>query len=143
MRLLLLTISLILLLRLIKTTKTSLSYKAWKIAKEKSVIYDNRFKDDETYRARVVVISALICWSIYILLIVYYIKIGTRFSNTHLFWLSALQILTVFVSWKNSFRDLSDLYECKQTLKFKRWWYLFNVVLDYIYYPMAIYMLMW
>ena len=59
------------------------------------------------------------------------------------FILSAIQVVAVFIHWKNELMKGEKVFSNNiADHEFKRWWNLFNVILDYAYYPMAIYMLM-
>lgn len=76
------------------------------------------------------------------LTMIYYMLIGSRFSSDMLMLiLSALQIVSVMITFKRNFtnRMFSPNIE---DYKFYRWYFLFNVILDYIYYPLTIYMLL-
>ena len=89
-------------------------------------------------------IVAVIAWLYSILIIIYYILIGNRFqSNKAMLILTALQIVTMFIGTKMSLKEFDFVnLENMSNKKFHRSWFLFNVILDYVYYPMTIYLLM-
>lgn len=143
MKLILLASTFILFGYRIKYTPTALSRKLWRKDREKLLeknknVLDGKTKDDKyTY----IGCAASLSWFIYLLCIVYYIMIGCRFPNTPLFWMSAIQLVTIAMAWKNSFKEMATLLEEPNDKDFKFWYRAFNVVFDYMYYPMAIYML--
>ena len=140
MKIFLLVITILLLFNRIKSTPRMLNKKLYfedatkSINKIKEQIKDKT--EDETKIAQG--ISIVFVLLINIFLIAYYFFIGCRFDTTMVL-LSAFQIATVFISFKNV-RMVFD-YDINK-VKFYRWFFLFNVILDYIYYPMAIYLLL-
>lgn len=87
-------------------------------------------------------ISAFFILLLWLLEIIYYILIGSRFpTNVIILLLSAVQIVTVIISAKKDF-NIKPLSRDIEDYKFCRWYFLFNVILDYIYYPLTIYMLL-
>lgn len=143
MKLILLATTLILLGYRIKNTPTALSRKLWRKEREKLLEKNKSVLDGKTEDDRYTYIgcAAVLSWFIYLICIIYYIMIGCRFHRTPLFWMSAIQVVTVFIAWKNSFKEMKTLFEEPNNKDFKFWYRAFNVVLDYVYYPMAIYML--
>lgn len=89
-------------------------------------------------------IVVVIAWLYSTLIIVYYILIGNRFqSNEIMLILTALQIVTMFIGTKMSIKEFDFVnIENMSNKKFHRPWFLFNVVLDYVYYPVTIYLLL-
>lgn len=89
-------------------------------------------------------IVVVIAWLYSTLIIIYYILIGNRFqSNEIMLILTALQIVTMFIGTKMSLKEFDFVnIENMSNKKFHRSWFLFNVVLDYVYYPMTIYLLL-
>ena len=73
--------------------------------------------------------------------IIYYMIIGCRYQTEFILILTALQIVTVIITTKRAFTD--NLFSQNiEDYKFYRWFFLSNIVLDYIYYPLTIYMLL-
>ena len=67
--------------------------------------------------------------------------IGCRFQTELMLILTALQIVAVIITIKRTFTD--ELFSQKiEDYTFYRWHFLFDIVLDYIYYPLTIYMLL-
>ena len=140
MKIFLLVITILLLFNRIKSTPRMLNKKMYLEDASKSI---NKIKEtiegkneDETKVVQGITIILVLL--INILLIAYYFFIGCRFDTTMVL-LSAFQITTVFISFRN-IRMAFD-YDIDK-VKFYRWFFLFNVILDYIYYPMTIYLLL-
>ena len=73
--------------------------------------------------------------------IIYYMIIGCRYQTELILILTALQIITVIITTKRAFTD--KLFSQNiEDYKFYRWFFLFNIILDYVYYPLTIYMLL-
>lgn len=78
---------------------------------------------------------------IYILMILYYLVLAFIFNQQFLYFLSIIEVVTVIINFINELND--DPFSLKiEDYKFRRWNLLFNVILDYIYYPLVIYMLL-
>lgn len=93
----------------------------------------------EKENATMKVFSTAICIVINLFYVWYCWYIGSKFQP--LLALSVIQIVTVITSFV--FAAKQGLYSTDvNTYKFRRWYFLFNVLIDYIYYPMAIYLLM-
>ena len=143
MKILLLTITILLLIHRIKSTPRMLSKTIYLINLSKNLDnLKNQKKDtSDDYFTLAHIISIGVTIFIQALIILYYLLIGNRFlSNTMMLILTALQIVTVFITCEKQikFKEVSFNIE---DYKFHRFYFLFNVVLDYIYYPMAIYLL--
>jgi len=77
----------------------------------------------------------------YLFMSLYYLYIGNKFSNEIIYFLSILEVVTLGVHiWRDFFETNLSLKE--EDYIFHRWYFLFNVILDYIYYPMVIYLLL-
>ena len=77
-------------------------------------------------------------------LIIFYIVLGSKIGTTEFIVMSALQISTCLWSLGVNLPEIKKTafsYNIED-FKFHRFQLLFNVVLDYIYYPWAIYMLL-
>lgn len=144
MKIFLLVVTLLLLIKRIKNTPQQLS-KTIYFANLREVLDKQKIEKEkqgeENYKAlqgAVIIIAILLN----IFFVVYYLLVGNRFSNDMLLMiLSAIQIITVFITLKKTFNE-KMLSENIEDYKFYRFYFLFNVVLDYIYYPLTIYMLM-
>lgn len=78
---------------------------------------------------------------IYILMILYYLILTFIFNQQFIYFLSIIQVVTVIINFIHELND--DPFSLKiEDYKFRRWNLLFNLVLDYIYYPLIIYMLL-
>lgn len=78
---------------------------------------------------------------VYIIFILYYTYISYIIQNELIYVLSLMQIGTVIINMQEVFNK--ELYSFKpEDYIFYRWCFLFNVILDYIYYPMVIYLLL-
>lgn len=65
-----------------------------------------------------------------------YASIGARVDSLAILFLSVIQIWTVMITmWLQ--RNVSPVSLYIDDFKFYRWYFLFNVILDYIYYPLA------
>ncbi len=143
MKIFLLAITILLLISRIKSTPRMLSKTLYYADLSKSLDKQKKLLEgkDEIYVTVAHGVSVVIVLLFQALIIAYYLLVGNRFSfNTMMLILTALQIVTVFVTCgkqlnKNSFSQNIDDH------KFHRFYFLFNVILDYIYYPMTIYLL--
>ena len=67
--------------------------------------------------------------------------VGTKLESTYLLIMSAIQIILTLYGMKISFGK--ELYSTKfEDYKFRRTYNLLNVIVDYMYYPVAIWMLL-
>lgn len=141
MKIFLLVISVLLLIFRIKETPKHVSKSVYMRSVEKSVadyvgVIENQ---TEKENATMKIFSTIICIVIDLFYVWYYWYIGSKFQP--LLALSVIQIVTVIISFV--FAAKQGLYSTDvNTYKFRRWYFLFNVLIDYIYYPMAIYLLM-
>lgn len=141
MKIFLLVISILLLILRIRQTPKHISKSVYIRSVEKSVddyieVIENQTKKEN---ATMKVFSTAICIVIDLFYVWYYWYIGSKFQP--LLALSVIQIVTVIISFV--FAAKQGLYSTDvNTYKFRRWYFLFNVLVDYIYYPMAIYLLM-
>lgn len=78
---------------------------------------------------------------LYVLFITTYSLVGTKLGSTYLLIVSAIQIILTLYGMKISFGK--ELYSTKfEDYKFHRIYNLINVIVDYLYYPVAIWMLL-
>jgi hypothetical protein len=152
MKVFLLAVTILLLINRIKSTPRMLSRTLYESNFQKSIDkLRKQINDIETVSDKNTVLQitqymiAALVWLYSLLIIIYYILIGNRFqSNTIMLMLTAFQIVTMFISTKRTLKefDLVNLDNMNSNVKFNRSWFLFNVVLDYAYYPMTIYLLL-
>lgn len=143
MKIFLLAVTILFLISRIKNTPRMLSKKLYFRKVEKSIESNNKSFDGKTddevniLKGTAILISLLF----QVFCIIYYMMIGCRFQIELMLILTALQIVTVIITTKRTFTD--KLFSHKiEDYTFHRWYFLFNIVLDYIYYPLTIYMLL-
>lgn len=144
MKVFLLVVTILMLLNRIKQTPRQLSKTIYfaklreALEKQKGVKEEQGEDNFKALQGAAILIVLLLN----IFFIIYYLLVGNRFSNDiTMLVLSAIQIVTVFITLKISFNE-KMLSENIEDYKFYRFYFLFNVILDYIYYPLTIYMLM-
>lgn len=143
MKILSLTILIILLFCRVKNTPSMLSRKLYMNRMQKSIDKNKEsLKNmDETQQAAAKLGALIIVWVLEILFSIFYIVLGTKLGTTYMLILSALQVFTcVYSAVKQA--NMSVFTQNVEDFKFYRWYFLFNVILDYMYYPVAIYMLL-
>lgn len=139
MNILALVILFLLLFYRIKSTPSNLSKTIWRKRLQKSIDKMKEQEMNDTIKGA----SVLIVLFMELFLIIFYAILGTCLGTTTFIVLSALQIMTCIVSTIKSLADFNTAFSTDiNEHKFYRLWFLFNVVLDYIYYPMAIYILL-
>ena len=143
MKILALTILIILLFCRVKNTPSMLSRKLYMNRMQKSIDKNKEsLKNmDETQQAAAKLGALIIVWVLEILFSIFYIVLGTKLGTTYMLILSALQVFTCLYSAVKQ-AIMSAFSENIEDFKFYRWYFLFNVILDYMYYPVAIYMLL-
>lgn len=78
---------------------------------------------------------------LYVLMIVTYAFVGIKIDNTYLLIMSAIQIILTLYGMKISFGN--ELFSTNiEDYKFHRIYNFINVIVDYMYYPVAIWMLL-
>jgi hypothetical protein len=127
----------LLLYRIIKTP-SMLNEKIYYEDLEKSIekTQQNLRFFNQDFADKVFNISAWVVIITYGLVGIYYVTIGTYMNITSFSILTLLQLVTVII---NSYKQKFSLNIADQA--FHKWLFLINVVLDYIYYPYAIYLL--
>lgn len=128
----------------IKSTPRFLSKKMYKKYVQKGIttmqetLAENSSISTDDYKAIIVALSVAAC----IFCFVFYLLLASRFSDvTFLYILSVLQSVTVIISAWGDIKE-NPFSENVEDHKFYRLYFLFNVILDYIYYPAVIYMLL-
>ena len=143
MKILVLTILFILLFCRIKNTPAMLSKKLYRNKMQKCIDKNKKsLKDlDEEHQELLKLWAIIFVWGLEILFIIFYMVLGTKLGTTYMIILSALQVFTCFYSGIKQ-ANISVFSQNIEDFKFYRWYFLFNVILDYMYYPVAIYMLL-
>lgn len=152
MKVFLLAVTILLFINRVRSTPKMLSKTLYEndaqqvIDKVKKQIDDSiKTVEDKTLVLKTVqVLTVILAWLFSMFIIIYYILVGNRFSsNTLMLILTALQIVTMFIGTKMSTKDFDFVnIDNMSNKKFHRSWFLFNVMLDYVYYPMTIYLLL-
>lgn len=143
MKTFLLIITILLFMQRISSTPRSLSKKAYRkyIEKETESLSNIFAKKTESEVDGIKFATSIVTFIIYLFMFWFYIHIAGRFNNEILYAFSIVQATTVIVSgWKmitsNPFSTSVDDHP------FYRWYFMFNTILDYMYYPFVIYMLL-
>lgn len=143
MKILALAILFILLFFRIKSTPSALSKTLWRNKTLKTIE-----KNKETFNGNlpsdafqgVVILFVLF---IELFLIIFYIVLGSSIGITEFIILSALQVFTCFWNLGTEISEFKNIFSYNiEDHKFHRFKLLFNLILDYIYYLMAICMLL-
>ncbi|MFR7492996.1 MAG: hypothetical protein ACLUXK_13480 [[Ruminococcus] torques] len=152
MKIFLLIMLILLFLKRIKDTPKALSYRVWEDKLVKSlkesddIIKELKLKSIKEFGTTIVcdivfVISYIFIIILYVLFITTYSLVGTKLESTYLLIMSAIQIILTLYGMKISFGK--ELYSTKfEDYKFRRTYNLLNVIVDYMYYPVAIWMLL-
>lgn len=152
MKIFLLIMLILLFLKRIKDTPKALGYRVWEDKLVKSlkesddIIKELKLKSIKEFGTTIVcdivfVISYIFIIILYVLFITTYSLVGTKLESTYLLIMSAIQIILTLYGMKISFGK--ELYSTKfEDYKFRRTYNLLNVIVDYMYYPVAIWMLL-
>lgn len=143
MKILTLTILFILLFLRIKGTPSALSKTLWRnkmlksLEKNKEIFNGNPPSD--AFQGGMILFTLFI----ELFIIIFYIALGSSIGTTEFIILSALQVFTCFWNFGTEISEFKSAFSYNiDDHKFHRFKLLFNVILDYIYYPLAIYMLL-
>lgn len=143
MKIFLLVVTILMLLHRIKQTPRMLSKTTYR-AKMLEALNKQKVEMEKQSEENVSALQGaaiLIIILLDIFFVIYYLLVGNRFSSDiTMVVLSALQIITVFITLKKNFNSKMFSQDIED-YKFHRLYFLFNVILDYIYYPLTIYML--
>lgn len=143
MKILALTILFILMIFTIKDTPILLSKTLWR---KKMIIILTKNKESnngEPLSNTLQGASILIFLFYELFLIIFYIVVGNKIGTTEFIVMSALQVFTCLWSIYINLTEIKTAFSYNiEDFKFHRLQRLFNFVLDYIYYPLAIYMLL-
>lgn len=141
MKILALTILFILMFFRIKGTPSSLSKTLWRMIKQLAENKENNNGEPPSDMLQGTTI--LIVVFIELFLITFYIMLGNKIGTTEFIVMSALQVFACLWSLGVNLSEIKTAFSYNiEDFKFHRFQLLFNVVLDYIYYPWAIYMLL-
>ena len=141
MKILALTILFILMFFRIKGTPSALSKTLWRKRMIKQLAKNKENNNGESLSDAMQ--GALIVFFMELFLIIFYIVLGNKIGTTEFIVMSALQVFTCLWSLGVNLSEIKTAFSYNiEDFKFHRFQLLFNVVLDYIYYPWAIYMLL-
>ena len=141
MKILALTILFILMFFRIKGTPSALSKTLWRKRMIKQLAKSKENNNGEPLNDAMQ--GALIVFFMELFLIIFYIVLGNKIGTTEFIVMSALQVFTCLWSFCINLSEFKTAFSYNiEDFKFRRFQLLFNVVLDYIYYPWAIYMLL-
>lgn len=142
MKIFLLFVIAILFILRVKGTPRMLSKKRYlKAIKESLDNIESQYKDYSEERTKTAKMgSLLIGLIVQIIIAIVYMVIGARINITYFTILTLIQLLTV-VYTSVSQLNMNVFDPVIENHKFHRWYFLFNVILDYIYYPLAFYLL--
>lgn len=143
MKILALTILFILMFFRIKCTPSVLSKTLWRKKMIKQLAKNKEDNNGEPLSDAIQGASILTVCFMELFLIIFYIMLGNKIGTTEFIVMSALQVFTCLWSLGVSLSEAKTAFSYNiEDFKFHRFQFLFNVVLDYIYYPLAIYMLL-
>ena len=141
MKILALTILFVLMFFRIKGTPSALSKTLWRKRMIKQLAKNKDNNNGEPLSDAMQ--GALIVFFMELFLIIFYIVLGNKIGTTEFIVMSALQVFTCLWSFGINLSEFKTAFSYNiEDFKFHRFQLLFNVVLDYIYYPWAIYMLL-
>lgn len=143
MKILALTILFILMFFRIKGTPSALSKTLWQKRMIKQLAKNKENNNGEPPSDTLQGASILIVFFMELFLIIFYIVLGNKIGTTEFIIMSALQVFTCLWSFSVNLSEFKTGFSYNiENFKFHRFQLLFNVVLDYVYYPWAIYMLL-
>ena len=141
MKILSLTILFILMFFRIKRTPSALSKTLWRKRMIKQLAKSKENNNGEPLSDAMQ--GALIVFFMKLFLIIFYIVLGNKIGTTEFIVMSALQVFTCLWSFCINLSEFKTAFSYNiEDFKFHRFQLFFNVVLDYIYYSWAIYMLL-
>lgn len=86
-------------------------------------------------------ITIILVFTLQCLTGLYYILIGTKIGVLYFTVLTVIQILTVIETSRKQL-NMKAFSQNIEDHKFHRWYFMFNIVLDLVYYPLAMYLLL-
>ncbi len=142
MRILILSVLIVLLFRRIVGTPASLSKTIYKRKMQKINEKYNLQKMSHQQLDGINFSALIISLILELFMVVFYTIMGSVIGTKTAIVLSAVEVVSVFIWIILRFNELDKIFECRYSdLKFHRLYLLFNLILSYIYYPYAIYML--
>lgn len=143
MKILALIILFILMIFTIKDTPILLSKTLWRKKMIRILTKNKESNNGEPLSNTLQGASILIFLFYELFLIIFYIVVGNKIGTTEFIVMSALQVFTCLWSIYINLTEIKTAFSYNiEDFKFHRLQRLFNFVLDYIYYPWAIYMLL-
>lgn len=143
MKILALTILFILMFFRIKGTPSALSKTLWRKKMIRILTKNKESNNGEPLSNTLQGASILIFLFYELFLIIFYIVVGNKIGTTEFIVMSTLQVFTCLWSIYINLTEIKTAFSYNiEDFKFHRLQQLFNFVLDYIYYPLAIYMLL-
>lgn len=143
MKILALTILFILMFFRIKGTPSALSKTLWRKKMIKQLAKNKENNNGEPPSDTLQGATILTFFFMELFLIIFYIVLGNKIGTTEFIVMSALQVFTCLWSLGVNLSEAKTAFSYNiEDFKFNRFQLLFNVILDYIYYPWAIYMLL-
>lgn len=143
MKILTLTILFILMFFRIKGTPSALSKTLWRKKMIKQLAKNKENNNGEPPSDTLQGATILTFFFMELFLIIFYIVLGNKIGTTEFIVMSALQVFTCLWSLGVNLSETKTAFSYNiEDFKFHRFQLLFNVILDYIYYPWAIYMLL-
>lgn len=143
MKILALTILFILMIFTIKDTPILLSKTLWRKKMIRILTKNKESNNGEPLSNTLQGASILIFLFYELFLIIFYIVVGNKIGTTEFIVMSALQVFTCLWSIYINLTEIKTAFSYNiEDFNFHRLQRLFNFVLDYIYYPWAIYMLL-
>ncbi|MCJ7965788.1 hypothetical protein MT487_01715 [Lachnospiraceae bacterium NSJ-171] len=143
MKILALTILFILAFSRVRNTPCALSKTLWKNKMIKRLKNNEEQNGGKPYSDEMQGAAILFIFLIELFLIIFYIVLGNKIGTTEFIIMSALQVFTCLWNLWVSIGEFKRAFSYSiEDHKFHRFQLLFNLILDYIYYPYAIYMLL-
>lgn len=127
----------------IKTTPSALSKTLWRKKMIKQLTKNKENNNGEPPSDTLQGATILTVFFMELFLIIFYIVLGNKIGTTEFIVMSALQVFACLWSLGVNLSEVKTAFSYNiEDFSFHRFQLLFNVVLDYIYYPWAIYMLL-
>ena len=143
MKILALAILFILAFLRVKNTPRSLSKTLWESEMIKLLKGDEYQNGGKPYSAEARCATIFLLFLIELFFIIFYAVLGNKIGTTEFIIMSALQVFTCLWNLFVNICVIKNAYSYNvEDYKFHRFQLLFKLVLDYIYYPYAIYMLL-
>lgn len=143
MKILALTILFILAFLRVRNTPYALSKTLWKNKRIKQLKNNEKQNGGEPYSDEMQGAVIFLTFLIELFLIILYIVLGNKIGTTEFIIMSALQVFTCLWDLYVDISEFESAFSYNiEDHKFHRFQLLFNLILDYVYYPYAIYMLL-